>query len=93
MSEAGAGSGAAPPPFQVSWTKLEGVFTQKVLNILKGNGLVAEHVKIGGDVVGLKVNGEDYTWFDIAMLWNKNELHDKWGVDQGILKELLEDGS
>ena len=60
---------------------------------MKGNGLVAEHVKIGGDVVGLKVNGEDYTWFDIAMLWNKNELHDKWGVDQGILKELLEDGS
>ena len=60
-----------------------------------GHGLVAEHINIGGHVVGLKVNGEDYTytWFDIATRWNKNTLHEAWGVDRNILETLLENGS
>ena len=91
----GSGAGAAAAPFKVSWEKLEGLFTEKVLSILMGNGLVAEHIKIGGHVVGLKVNGEDYTytWFDIATRWNKNTLHKAWGVDRDILETLLENGS
>ena len=94
---AGAGAGAAPEqtpaPFEVSWEKLKGVFTQEVLNILVLNGLVAEHVEVREDVVGLKVNGETYSWFDIATQFESGELATNWGISQDILNKLLENGS
>ena len=90
---AGAGAGAAAAPFEVSWEKLEGLFTQKVLKLLKRKGIVAEHFKDEEDILGLKVGEATYDWWDIATLWNKSKLHDEWGVDRDILKELLENGS
>ena len=95
---AGAGAGSAPEqtpaPFEVSWEKLEEVFSNiKLLKFLIAEGLTVEYFKVGGDVLGLKVNGENYSWAKIARMWNDNTLHKEWGAHPGDLKELLESGS
>ena len=90
----GSGAGAAAAPFEVSWEKLEEVFSNiKLLKFLIAEGLTVEYFKVGGDVLGLKVNGENYSWAKIATRWNKNTLHKAWGVDRDILETLLENGS
>ena len=101
MSDEGAGPGAGstpqqtPAPFQVSWKKLKAAVDTEVLDMLRDYCPTAKYYyrKRDGKKAGVEVSGKPYSWVDIAAQWNNNTLHGKWGVDQGILKELLEDGS
>ena len=90
------------PPFQVDSDGLKALFTTggklpELGFLLAPTGRAVGLAEFDGSDVGLYVTKDGttlpYAWSTIASLWNRNDLHGAWGVDQSILKELLENGS